>query len=204
MSLDGATASFADTCQGGYDELALFTPMSESLTERTFMYDAVEFCALLEQTFEAWRAEVQASTFNAIEPSTHDYVKALNVIGHELYIEKQRTRLAANCFASVLLEQKREASTFCDDVFDPRVDLTLWTHSAQRQACLDALKEIEHLSLTSDECYNHLDSPECSPCSKVYDSIFSRYRLYVDHQLVSQLETIAKRDNHSAFNPTII
>lgn len=123
-----------------------------------------------------------------------DYAKALQVVAHELYIEKQRINLRNNCHNAAFMGQKRNREQFCNAQLDSMLDLTLWNNKMQVQVCTDSLAAIAGLNETSPDCVNDFNADVCDPCTKHYNSFFDKYDIYVLQTILGSLQKVAEKE----------
>lgn len=159
------------------------------LTTDTYFFDAAEVCTIFAETITEIKASEVDVSSSVIGPSSkdvrpepygiQDYAKALQIVAHELYIEKMRLIMRNNCHNSAFMTLKVDKTAFCTNQLDSYLDLTLWNERLQIQACTDSLNLLDGLTATSIECINDPDADECDPCSKHYDFFFDRYDVFV-------------------------
>lgn len=103
------------------------------------------------------------------------YTNAFNILPYMLFLNKQKQRLAANCFNSVLVENWRLPELFCHLALPDKIDFGLWTDEMQEQACDQAMESAKAtIGDVTTACENP-DSPDCNPCGKVLDTVFDKY-----------------------------
>ena len=56
-----------------------------------------------------------------------DYVKAMQIVAHEIYIDKQHMNMRNNCDNTAFMRLKAEPEAFCNNQLETMLDLTLWT-----------------------------------------------------------------------------
>lgn len=107
------------SCSKDYAGLNLFMPKITGLTVDTYNFNADEVCTVFAQTIaEIKEGEVDlgapALSAEVIEPKkvkpaygVQDYAKALQIVAHELYIEKQRINLRNNCHNKAFITNKK-------------------------------------------------------------------------------------------------
>ena len=65
-------------------------PKAESITQDTYYFDSTEICGMFRLMMLKSDDEARGSTDGLAEymPTNGDYLKLLNILAHELYIEK--------------------------------------------------------------------------------------------------------------------
>ena len=104
-----------------------------SQNRRAGLFTAEELCTIFAQTIVEIKSEevempmMDKNTKVKEEPyGLVDFAKALQIVAHELYIEKQRNNMRYNCYNSSFLHQKVNKSAFCTNQLETMLDLTLW------------------------------------------------------------------------------
>ena len=46
----------------------------------------------------------------------------------------------------------------------------------------------------SDECIQDYDATECDPCSKISDSLFEKYRMFVQSNMLAVMGSISENE----------
>ena len=57
---------------------------------------------------------------------------------------------------------------------------------------MGAMAEVSNLSKLGKECEEDVNADTCNPCSKIADSIFEKYRLFVTNNILSIMGKIAQ------------
>ena len=158
----------------------------QGLTQDTYLFTTQELCVIFAQAItEIKEGEVILPVVDANKKAREepygvlDFAKALQIVAHELYLEKQHQNMRYNCYNSSFLKNKVKAYEFCTTQLETMLDLTLWDNKIQVQTCVDSLKLLEHLNETNTDCMENIDSDECDPCTKHYDYFFDKYDVFV-------------------------
>ena len=116
----------------------LFMPKMQGLTQDTLLFTPIELCTTFSQTITEMKADevelpvVDANKRVKEEPyGLTDYVKALAIVAHELYIEKLHQNMRTNCYNSAFMQSKLNKSAFCTTQLETMLDLTLWDDKRQ-------------------------------------------------------------------------
>lgn len=95
-------------CAGAYNDLGLFNPKITGLSSDTFLFNAEEFCTVYAMAI----TEIKAAETNIGQPmhgpkiemtpsikafDLIDYAKALQIVAHEIYLDKQHQNIRTNC-----------------------------------------------------------------------------------------------------------
>ena len=56
---------------------------------------------------------------------------------------------------------------------------------------MGAMAEVSNLSKLGEECVEDVNADTCDPCTKIADSIFEKYRLFVTNNILSIMGKIA-------------
>ena len=91
-------------------------PKMTSLTSDTYYFDSTEFCTVLSSTITEIKDgevdigqpvvgpdSVESKVVRPVPYGVQDYAKTLNIVAHELFVEKQRLMLRNNCYNSAFL-----------------------------------------------------------------------------------------------------
>ena len=104
--------SFVEYCANEYSGLNLFMPKKTGLTFDTYIFNAKELCTVFAQTITELKNDEVDLGVPYMDPedladapskkvktpyNVMDYAKALQIVAHELYIEKQRINIRNNC-----------------------------------------------------------------------------------------------------------
>ena len=133
-------SQFVDFCAAEYPGLNLFLPKLTGLNQDTYFFDATEFCTVFAEAItEIKDAEVDIGQpivgpdsveAKIVKPEPfglQDYAKALQIVAHELFLEKQRLIMRNNCHNSAFMSLKTDDITFCTNQLDSQLDMTLWS-----------------------------------------------------------------------------
>ena len=191
---------FMATCEEDYKGIDFFLPYLETATQKEYYFSESELCGQLYDSMEMLDQEYKGAEYEIdLEVSKFDYVKLVNILAHSLYIEKLNQKIRRTCVNSVMLETKNQPSNFCSTILPGKVDLTLWNDKAQMTACNDSMRLVEDLKPLTQDCLDP-DAPECSPCQKIYDSIFQKYDNFVEGNLVKILSDITSTEQFSMYS----
>ena len=173
------------------------------MNSETLFYDTEELCNTFTVAYKELKKEfdeeVESRTSRGFievdkketESFRVNLIKLLNVLPFELFIEKQHSSFRQNCYNDVMLGWIKDPETYCTQTMVDRIDFTLWTDKNQQDGCIDAFAEVSNLSKLGEECAEDVDAPSCDPCTKISDSIFEKYRLFVTNNLLSIMGQIA-------------
>lgn len=198
---------FNDWCISLFDnQLNLFSPQINTMSSETKYYDTEELCGTLELAYNELKkqhddeqSKIKTNKFIKVDGNQKDmfrinFIKLLNVLPFELFIEKQRTSFRQNCFNSVMLEAIRDPDTYCKQQLPGRIDFTLWTERNQYDGCITAFDEVKGMNKLNDECIEDYDATECDPCTKITDSLFEKYRLFVQSNMLAVMSSVSEND----------
>ena len=93
-----------------------------------------------------------------------------------------------------MIEALRDPETYCTQTIPSRIDFTLWTERNQYEGCTTALEEVSNLTPLGEECIDDFDAESCDPCSKISDSMFEKYRQFVQSNMLAVMSTVSETE----------
>lgn len=104
---------FVDQCASTYTSINLFLPKMQGLTQDTYLFTTQELCVIFAQAItEIKEGEIILPVVDANKKAREepygimDFTKALQIVAHELYLEKQHQNMRYNCYNSSFLKNK--------------------------------------------------------------------------------------------------
>lgn len=190
--MEQSDPNFSEWCSSLFNnDLNMFSPQTNAMNSETLYYETEELCDTLElayneisENYADAEAEQVDETIIRVDGNQRDllrvnFIKLLNVLPFELFIEKQHINFRQNCFNSVMIENIHQPESYCTTTLPTRIDFTLWTDRNQIEACTNSLEEVSHLTPLSVDCVDDIDGETCDPCTKISDSLFDKYRQFV-------------------------
>jgi len=150
-------ADFKKWCTTALSEqFNLFSPQINSLNSETFFFENDELCDIFGMAYKELKEEYDDDTnkkdleaddlikVDGLQKDTlrTNFIKLMNVVPFELFMEKQRTNYRQNCFNSVMLDTIKDAETYCTMTLPTRINFTLWTNRNQLEVCNNALRAV--------------------------------------------------------------
>ena len=174
------------------------------MNSETLFYETSELCNTFDMAYKELKKEFDEEIENKTnhgfievdkketESFRINLIKLLNVLPFELFIEKQHVSFHQNCYNEVMLDWIKDPETYCTQTMIDRIDFTLWTDKNQQDGCMGAMTEVSNLSKLGEECAEDVNADTCDPCTKIADSIFEKYRLFVTNNILSIMGKIAQ------------
>mmetsp|Transcript_11510 Transcript_11510/g.15531 ORF Transcript_11510/g.15531 Transcript_11510/m.15531 type:complete len:136 (+) Transcript_11510:494-901(+) len=111
---------FIDSCASQYANINLFLPKMQSLTSDTYLFTTEELCVTFAQAItEIKEGEIILPVVDKNKKVKEDpygildFAKALQIVAHELYLEKQHQNMRYNCYNSSFIKNKAKPHEFC-------------------------------------------------------------------------------------------
>ena len=93
-----------------------------------------------------------------------------------------------------MLDAIKDPETYCTQTLPARIDFTLWTDRNQYEGCTQTLEEVNNLTPLGDECIEDIDADSCDPCTKISDSLFEKYRQFVQTNMLAVMSSISETE----------